>query len=106
MGYDDLISARLSQTRMYPIKERKGLGRHIRKEESEDRFYRGHKVRKKGYRKSPRKIATVFGPLTLPLQTVKCLTCGAQYYTLLNTLQLGFYVCKEINFEHEVDLTP
>ena len=30
-GYDDLISERLSQTKIYPSKARKGLGRHIRK---------------------------------------------------------------------------
>jgi hypothetical protein len=30
-GYDDLISERLSQTKIYPSKARKGLGRHVRK---------------------------------------------------------------------------
>ena len=28
-GYDDLISERLSQTKIYPSKARKGLGRHL-----------------------------------------------------------------------------
>jgi len=31
MGYDDIISERLSRTDIYPSKARKGLGRHIRK---------------------------------------------------------------------------
>ena len=31
MGYDNLISERLTQTKMYPSKARKGLGRHLRR---------------------------------------------------------------------------
>ena len=31
MGYDSLLSERLSQTGIYPSKARKGFGRHIRK---------------------------------------------------------------------------
>jgi hypothetical protein len=30
-GYDDLISQRLSQTKLYPSKARKGLGRHLKR---------------------------------------------------------------------------
>ena len=37
-GYDDLISERLSQTKIYPSKARKGLGRHLRKADPEGRF--------------------------------------------------------------------
>lgn len=33
--YDDLISKRLSQTKIYPSKDRKGLGRHICKGDPE-----------------------------------------------------------------------
>ncbi|MDY7038225.1 MAG: hypothetical protein SV375_18945 [Thermodesulfobacteriota bacterium] len=36
-GYDDLISERLSQTKIYPVKARKGLGRHVRKGDPECR---------------------------------------------------------------------
>ena len=36
MGYDDIISARLSRTDIYPSRARKGLGRHIRKGDSEN----------------------------------------------------------------------
>jgi hypothetical protein len=38
IGYDDLISERLSQTTMYPGKARKGLGRHLRKGDPKGRF--------------------------------------------------------------------
>lgn len=64
-GYDDLISERLSQTKIYPSKARKGLGRHIGRGDSECRFCRGRKIRKRGYRKEPRRISTVFGMLDL-----------------------------------------
>ena len=63
MGYDDIISERLSRTDIYPSKARKGLGRHIRKGDSENQFCRGRKILKKGYRKKPRQISTVFGKL-------------------------------------------
>ena len=33
-SYDDLISERLSQTKIYPSKARKGLGRHISRGDS------------------------------------------------------------------------
>ena len=56
MGYDDLISERLSRTDIYPSKARKGLGRHVRKGDSEDRFCRGRKIRKRGYRSKPPQI--------------------------------------------------
>ena len=61
--YDDLNVERLSSTDIYPSKSRKGLGRHIRKGDPERRFCRGRKVRKRGYRKYPRKISSVFGEL-------------------------------------------
>jgi len=54
MTYDNLISTRLSRTDIYPSKARKGLGRHIRKGDSEGRFCRGRKILKKGYRSNPR----------------------------------------------------
>jgi len=62
-SYDDLISERLSQTKIYPSKFRKGLGRHIRKDDPEERFCRGRKIRKRGYRSKPRQFSTVFGKL-------------------------------------------
>lgn len=100
--YDDLIAERLSRTDIYPSKTRKGLGRHIRKDDPEGRFCRGRKARKKGYRKKPRKISTVFGDLVLPIREVECCKCAARYCPLLNALQIGAYAHKEMNFEHEV----
>jgi hypothetical protein len=102
MGYDDIISERLSQTDIYPSKARKGLGRHIRKGDSENRFCRGRKILKKGYREKPRQISTVFGKLALRLRRVECCTCGARYSPLLSALQVGRYARKEMNFEHEI----
>jgi hypothetical protein len=101
-GYDDLISERLSQTKLYPSKARKGLGRHIRRGDPDGRFCRGRKVRKRGYRKRPRQFSTVFGKLDLPLRVVECFNCGAFYSPLLSALKVGLYERKESNFEHEV----
>ena len=102
MGYDDIISERLSRTDIYPSKARKGIGRHIRKGDSENRFCRGRKILKKGYREKPRQISTVFGKLDLRLRRVECRACGARYSPLLTALQVGRYARKEMNFEHEV----
>lgn len=100
--YDDLIAERLSQTKGYPSKERKGLGRHIQKGSAEERFCRGRKVRKRGYREHPRHISTVFGHLKLPIRIVECCKCGVYYSPLLSALGIGRYSRKEVNFEHEV----
>ena len=100
--YDDLIAERLSQTRIYPSKARKGLGRHIGKGDAEERFCRGRKVRKRGYRRHPRQISTIFGLLNLPIRVVECCKCGAYYSPLLSALNIGRYARKEANFEHEV----
>jgi hypothetical protein len=101
-GYDDLISERLSQTKIYPSKARKGLGRHMRRGGPDGRCCRGRKVRKRGYRRSARQFSTVFGPFKLPLRVVECCTCGAFYSPLLSALEVGLYERKEANFEHEV----
>jgi len=77
-GYDDLITQRLSRTDIYPSKARKGLGHHVRRNDTEHRFCRSRKVHKRGYRKKPRKIATMFGTLTLRIREVACCTCGAR----------------------------
>ena len=100
--YDDLISERLSQTKIYPSKARKGLGRHVRKGDSEGRFCRGRKIRKRGYRKNNRRFSTVFGKLDLRLRVAQCCNCGAYYSPLLSALKVGRYARKEANFEHEV----
>ena len=100
--YDDLISERLSQTKIYPSKARKGLGQHISKGDSEARFCRGRKTRKRGYRKEPRHISTVFGMLHLRIRVAECLKCGARYSLLLSSLQIAPHSRKEMNFEHEV----
>jgi hypothetical protein len=102
MGYDDLISTRLSRTDIYPSKARKGLGQHVTKGDPEGRFCRGRKVLKKGYRSNPRQISTAFGKLYLPLRKVQCCKCGAIYSPLLRALKIGRYSRKEDNFEHEV----
>jgi hypothetical protein len=100
--YDDLISERLSQTKRYPSKDRKGLGRHLSRGDPEGRLCRGRKIRKRGYRRRPRQLSTVFGKLALPLRLVECVTCGAFYSPLLSALHVGRYERKEANFEHEV----
>lgn len=102
MSYDDLISERLSRTKIYPSKARKGLGRHIRKGDPAERLCRGRKVRKRGYRREPRKISTVFGDLNLRIRTVECCNCGSRYVPLLSALKVGRYARREMNFEHEV----
>ena len=99
--YDDLICERLSQTGSYPSKDRRGLGRHFRKDDP-DRFCRGRKVRKRGYRSHPRQVHTVFGKLRFPIRVVECGRCGACYSPLLSALQIGPYARKETNFEQEV----
>ncbi len=101
-SYDDLISERLSQTKIYPSKFRKGLGRHIRRDDPKERFCRGRKIRKRGYRSAARRFSTVFGKLDLPIRVAECLKCGACYSPLLSALQIGTYSHKEMNFEYEV----
>lgn len=100
--YDDLNVERLSRTDIYPSKSRKGLGRHICKGDPERRFCRGRKVRKRGYRKYPRKISSVFGELAVAIREVECCTCGARYSPILGALKIGPYARKEMNFEQEV----
>lgn len=102
MGYDDLITERLSQTKLYSSKARKGLGRHICKSDPEGRFCRGRKIRKRGYRNVPRRFSTVFGKLGVPLRVAECCKCGARYSPLLSALKIGRYARREDNFEHEV----
>ena len=101
-GYDDLISERLSQTKVYPSKARKGLGQHLRKGDPGKRFCRGRKIRKRGYRRKNRRFSTVFGKLDLRLRVVECLNCGSFYSPLLSALKVGRYARRETNFEHEV----
>ena len=103
-GYDDMIADRLSPKPgvMNPGKLRKGLGRHIRKGDVDNRFCHGRSIRKRGYRRLPRVISTVFGKLELPLRVVECRVCGARYSPLLDALGIAPYSRKESNFEHEV----
>ncbi len=103
-GYDDLISDRLSHHGgvFPPSKRRKGLGRHIRKNDPEGRFCHGRKIRRRGYRNQPREISTVFGKLKLPVRVAECRTCGARYSPLLSALEVTPYSRKEANFENEV----
>jgi hypothetical protein len=102
MSYDDLISERLSHTDIYPSKARKGLGRHVRKGDPQERFCRGRKIRKRGYRSRYRQFSTVFGKFDLRLRRAECCNCGALYSPLLSALKIGQYARKETNFEHEV----
>jgi hypothetical protein len=103
-SYDDLIAQRLSHHGgvIPPSKMRKGLGRHIRKGDPQSRFCHGRRIRKRGYRKHPRIISTVFGKLELPLRVAECRVCGARYSPLLDALKMAPYTRKESNFEHEV----
>ena len=101
MVYDDEIVSRLRFSGMN-TSARKGLGRHLRKDNEDECFCRGRKVISKGYRSKPRHISTVFGTLKLRIRVVKCCTCGAWYSPLLNALQIGRYARREDNFEHEV----
>ena len=100
VGYDDLICERLSES--YPSESRKGLGRHVMREAADDRWCRCRRMRKRGYRNAPRRIATVFGKLEVPLRVVECCGCGARYSPLLNALSIGSHARKEGNFEREV----
>ena len=102
VSYDDLICERLSQTRIYPSKARKGLGRHFKRGDPDGRFCRGRKVRKRGYRRNLRHVSTVLGQLKLPVRVVGCCKCGAFYSPLLSALKVGRYARRESNFEHEV----
>ena len=102
MSYDDVISERLTRTDIYPSKARKGLGRHVRKDDHEERFCRGRKIRKRGWRSRPRRFSTVFGELGLRLRMGQCRNCGAFYSPLLSALQIGRYARRESNFEHNV----
>ena len=104
ISYDDLISDRLARHGgvFPPSKARKGLGRHVRKNDPENRFCHGRKIKKRGYRQRPKQIATVFGKLDLPLRVAECRTCGARYSPLLNALKMTPYSRKESNFEHQV----
>ena len=103
-SYDDLIAQRLSPQRgvMSPGKRRKGLGRHRRKGDPENRFCHGRRIRKRGYRKQPRTIATIFGKLRLPIRVAECHVCGARYSPLLAALEMTPYSRKESNFEQAV----
>jgi len=103
-SYDDLISQRLSHHGgvIPPSKARKGLGRHVRKDDPKNRFCHGRRIRKRGYRKHPRTISTVFGKLKLPIRVAECRTCGARYSPLLNALKMTPYTRKESNFEQQV----
>lgn len=103
-SYDDLIADRLSTQNgvMTPSKIRKGLGRHVRKGDPDNRFCHGRCIRKRGRREHPRVISTVFGKLRLPLRVAQCRVCGARYSPLLDALKMNPYSRKESNFEHEV----
>jgi hypothetical protein len=103
-SYDNLIAQRLSPQSgvMSPGKRRKGLGRHRRKGDPENRFCHGRRIRKRGYRKHPRTIATIFGKLRLPIRVVECYVCGARYSPLLAALEMTPYSRKESNFEQAV----
>ena len=101
-GYDDIISDRLSRTDIYPSKARKGLGRHLRRGDPEERYCRGRKIRKRGYRKDIRRFSTAFGKLDFRLRIAQCCNCGAYYSPLLGALKVGRYARREKNFEHEV----
>jgi len=100
-SYDELISERLSDTKTYPSKARRGLGRH-QKKGHDHRFCRGRKSRKRGFRSKPRKLSTVFGQVCFNIRVIECIKCGSRYSPLLRALGIEKYAHKEKNFEHEV----
>jgi hypothetical protein len=103
-NYDDLISDRLSHHGgvIPPSKRRKGLGRHVRKNDPNSRYCHGRRIKKRGYRSQPRRFSTVFGNLDLPMRVAQCRTCGARYSPLLSALNVVPYVRKEANLEHQI----
>ncbi len=101
-NYDDLIVEHLKTSKAYSDKVTEVFGKHKKKKDPQDRFCSGRTIRKRGYRKSPKHINTVFGTLLLPLRSVECCSCEKRYSPLLNALQIEPYSRKEINFEHEV----
>lgn len=58
-SYDYLISERFRRTDIYSRKARKGLGRHVRKGDPQNRFCCGRKIRKRGFRKNNRRFSRV-----------------------------------------------
>ena len=103
-SYDDLIAERLSNHGgvIPPSKRRKGLGRHVRKTDSKNRYCHGRRIRKRGYRSHPRRFSSVFGNLDLPIRVSECCTCGARYSPLLSALKVSPYIRKEVNWEHQI----
>jgi hypothetical protein len=85
-SYDDLIVERLRHTEIYPSKARKGLGRHVRKDDPEGRFCRGRKV-KGGLPGEGRKIMTVLCRPSDP--DGECCRWGPH---LCDALKIGSYV--------------
>ena len=100
--YDAEIGERLSRTDIYPSNARKGLGRHLRKADTEQRYCRGRKVRKMGYQGRQRRIKTVFGTLSIRVRQVECCRCGKRYAPLLQALDIAAYARRECNVEHAV----
>jgi len=103
-NYDDVIAERLSHHGgvIPPSKRRKGLGRHVRKNDPNGRYCHGRRIIKRGYRSHPRRFSTIFGNLDLPIRVAQCRVCGARYSPLLNALNVSPYVRKEANLEHQV----
>jgi hypothetical protein len=95
VAYDDLILERLTQTKIYPGKMRKGLGRHVRKEDAEDRYCRGRKVYRRGCRN--RKIKTVFGLLDMRV----ILSCIQKYADYPFKARYAFCFCIVIFQRHQ-----
>ena len=100
-SYDELIVERLCDTKTYPSKARRGLGRHLKKGQ-DLRFCRGRKARKRGFRTKHRKLSTVFGDICFNIRVIECAKCGSRYSPLLRALDIARYAHKEKNFEHEV----
>ena len=102
--YDDLVAERLSHQAgvMTPSKRRKGLGRHLRKGDTEGRYCHGRRIKKRGYRSHPRRFTTVFGNIDLPIRVAQCCCCGARYSPLLSALKVSPYIRKEANLEYQV----
>lgn len=99
--YDDLIAERLSVQNHYSSRQRRGLGVHSRKGAGATSCP-GRRAQKIGYRKTARKLKTVFGTLELPVRQMQCCRCGKKFSPLLSALKIGAYARRESNIEYAV----
>ena len=99
MAYQEEVTGRLMPG--HSSQERVGLGRHEVKS-AEGGLCRGRCVKKKGFRRRFRCIKSKYGMIRIRLQRVECLTCGKQYYPLLDAMKIEPYMGHEDVLEKTV----